>query len=144
MNTNEFAGRFFNCPESGGGANPKCLQYSGDFQLRTSGITLQIWQDLLALICLSAVFYLVAGILFFAFPVKIKMSKQPQTAISSYRGLGPTKETTLEGVRGLRVVLKDYALDVKKLERLGKACSKKPIINPLSTVFAPGKINVIM
>jgi hypothetical protein len=144
MNTNEFAGRFFNCPESGGSVSPTCLQYSGDFQLRANGITLQIWQNLIALICLSLSFYLIAGILFFAFPVKIKMSKQPQTAISNFKGFDPTNATTLEGVRGLRVVLKDYALDIKKLGRLGKASSKKPIINPLSTVFEPRTMNVIL
>ena len=144
LNTNGFAGRFFDCPEPGGPGNPKCLQYSGDFQLRANGIALKIWQDIVALICLCGVFYLMAGVLFSMFPVKIKMSKKPTTAFSDFKNSGSIGETTSKEVQGMEILLKDYVLDLQRVRPWGRVFSEKTIINQLSTTFKPGTLNVIM
>jgi hypothetical protein len=143
MNNNEFSGRLFSCQKPAGQANFDCIQFSGDFQLRSLGISLKIWQDIIALLGIIGVFCSAAGLIFFYFPSKVRMSKKPQSKFTPVIHTEAIDDLSLKKRQEVTISLKNYSLNVKLVKPWG-VVSEKPILKQLTTTFTPGKLNVIM
>jgi hypothetical protein len=143
MNSNEFSGREFKCQNPEGSLSFDCIQFSGDFQLRSLGISLKIWEDLIALLGLIGAFCTAAGLLFYYFPTKVRMSKKPQSEFTAVPNAEIPDKFGLKNRKEVTISLKDYSLDVKRVRPWGNL-SEKSILKPVTTMFMPGKLNIIM
>jgi hypothetical protein len=143
FNNNEFSGRQFQCQVPSHLDDISCIQFSGDFQLRSLGIKLKIWQETIALLGLIGAFCIGSGLLLHYFPIKVKMSKKPLT---EFMPVSLAKTMDISDSRShqeVTITLSDYAVVVQKV-RLWRVLSEKSILKPFATSFVPGKLNVIM
>lgn len=145
LNNNEFHGRAFPCQQPSGTTDFSCEQYSGDYQLRISGITLSLAPQLVAMVALIGLFNIATGFIMFFFPTKMKMSKKPQTTIKAptYAEKDVRKPST-ETREGAVISLDHYSLEVLHQRPWGAVHRTTSILKPLQTVFEPRKLNVIM
>ncbi len=147
LNTNEFAGNFYDCSEPGGLSNSACLQYSGDFQLRALGIPSNwIWRPIVTLLGFFICFYLMAALVLSFIRYEIKMGKRRKTEDENPTGneLIIDPQSNNEKVKSVAITLEEYAIDVNKRVFWGAKSRKVSILKPISTTFEPGDLNIIM
>jgi hypothetical protein len=96
------------------------------------------------MIGLVTVLNLAAGLVLLLFPVKIKMSKKPHAAFKRTASVAERARVFQQHSKGAKISLDGYSLDVHKRRPWGTVYAEMSILNQVSTVFEPGKLNIIM
>ncbi|KAM3511880.1 hypothetical protein MY11210_004498 [Beauveria gryllotalpidicola] len=142
---NEFQGSFYNCPYPGGRDNPACEQYTGKYIMKSLGFpTNWITRPIVALASFIALFLLLStvGLTFLKVEMTIARARITDTDLSA----GKEKMTarSVDEVRAIDVGLDRFALALDKKAATGKSLPRRLIVNPLTTTFQAGTLNVIM
>ncbi|KAE8142807.1 P-loop containing nucleoside triphosphate hydrolase protein [Aspergillus pseudotamarii] len=146
--TNEFIGvhgpyqgHLYDCPFSADLADPRCKQYTGRFVMDSLGMPKEwIWRPIVILWSMTCIFHLWGAIV-----LHVKNPKPPLTPPE--RVCNPS--STEVGIRArydrsltpVSLCLEDYVLEAK---RRNVTSITSRICGPISTIFQPGKLNVIM
>ncbi|KAH3953539.1 hypothetical protein HBI56_026870 [Parastagonospora nodorum] len=141
--SNEFTGRFYDCPLEGGESNPACKEYTGEFILDSLGFPDDwVWRPILALLGYVIAFYLGAGVILKFWSAEIVMARARPSNMDASAGKEKMAEPAPGDVRTVTIRLDDFALDVEK--RALRKNFTKTILKPLTADFRPGSLNVIM
>ncbi|OAR01316.1 hypothetical protein LLEC1_03743 [Akanthomyces lecanii] len=142
---NEFQGNFYDCPYPGGKDNPACEQYTGKYIMRSLGFpTNWIAKPIVALASFTALFLLLStiGLTFLKVEMTIARARTTDTDLSA----GKEKMTarSIAEVRAIDIGLDRFALALDKKSAAGKSLPRRLIVNPVTTTFQAGTLNVIM
>ncbi|OAQ66072.1 ABC transporter [Pochonia chlamydosporia 170] len=142
---NEFEGNFYNCPLPGGRSNPGCNQYSGDYVMRSLGFPSN-WVARPIIILASFVVLFVSLSVFGLHFIKVEMTIARARSSDTDLSAGKEKMTaqSISEVRAIDLGLDGFALGLDKRNMYGKKLPRKTILNPVSTTFQAGVLNVIM
>ncbi|TQV92919.1 ABC transporter [Cordyceps javanica] len=142
---NEFQGSFYDCPYSGGRDNPACEQYTGRYIMKSLGFpTNWITRPIVALASFIAFFLLLStiGLTFLKVEMTIARARTTDTDLSA----GKEKMTarSIGEIRAIDVGLYKFALALDKKAATGRSLPRRLIVNPITTTFQAGTLNVIM
>ncbi|OAA72620.1 ABC efflux transporter [Akanthomyces lecanii RCEF 1005] len=142
---NEFQGSFYDCPYPGGKDNPACEQYTGKYIMKSLGFpTNWIARPIVALASFIALFLLLStiGLTFLKVEMTIARARTTDTDLSA----GKEKMTvrSITEVRAIDVGLDRFALALDKKAATGKSLPRSLIVNPVTTMFQAGTLNVVM
>ncbi|KAH8819749.1 ABC transporter-like protein [Xylogone sp. PMI_703] len=143
--SNEFKNQFYDCPTGGGESDPACIQYTGTYVLSSLGFPGNwLWRPIIILVAFVFMFYTLAGVglKYIKVDMGISQARNSDTDLSA----GKEKMTTrsIAEVRTVDIGLDRFALDLEKRNALGKKLPTKTILQPVSTTFQAGVLNVIM
>ncbi|KAI0128018.1 ABC transporter [Xylariales sp. AK1849] len=142
---NEFEDSFYDCPLEGGEANPSCVSYTGSYIMDSLGFP-QYWvaKPILALVGFVLLFCITSwfGLAYLKVEMTIARARTSDTDLSA--GKEKMNARSVQEVRAIDVGLVKFALSLDKRTSLGKRLPTKPILNPVSTVFQAGKLNIVM
>jgi hypothetical protein len=144
LSTNEFAGHFYDCPESGGASNPACAQYDGEYILRSLGLPTKdwIWRPILALCGFFILYYVLAAIAFSLIKEEIRLGnarkEEPDSVTETFSA------STTQKVRPVTMALEDYVLSVSRRRFLKREPWRLSLLNGVNVTFQPGHLNVIL
>ncbi|EJP61762.1 ABC transporter [Beauveria bassiana ARSEF 2860] len=142
---NEFQGNFYNCPYPGGRDNPACEQYTGNYIMKSLGFpTNWITRPIVALASFIVLFLLLStvGLTFLKVEMTIARARITDTDLSA--GKENMTAQSVSEVRAIDVGLDRFALALDKKAATGKPLPRRLIVNPLTTTFQAGTLNVIM
>ncbi|KAI3539395.1 ABC transporter [Colletotrichum abscissum] len=142
---NEFEGSFYDCPVDGGASNPACVQYTGRFIMDSLGFPQNwIWRPIVVLVAFIVFFCILSaiGLQYIKQEMTIARARVSDTDLSA--GKEKMKTHSISEIRTIDVGLDDFALALDKRAASGKTLPTKTILNPVSTTFEAGKLNVIM
>ncbi|KAB8277491.1 P-loop containing nucleoside triphosphate hydrolase protein [Aspergillus minisclerotigenes] len=141
-----YEGNLYDCPFSADRTDPRCKQYTGRFVMDSLGMPKEwVWRPIFILWSMTCVFHL-SG----AFVLHINHPKPPLTPTervgspsSTEVGIQPRYNRSVTPVS---LCLEDYALTAKRQQstRRNVTSTISRICGPVSTIFQPGKLNVIM
>ncbi|KHO02113.1 ABC-2 type transporter [Metarhizium album ARSEF 1941] len=142
---NEFEGNFYDCPLAGGSSNPGCNQYSGDYVMASLGFPSNWVARPIIVLAAFVVFFLglsVFGLRYLKPDMTIARARSADTDLSA----GKEKMTaqSIPEVRAIDLGLDGFALGLDKRNVYGKKLARKTILNPVTTTFQAGMLNVIM
>ena len=138
-------GAFYDCPYSQDPADLRCKEYTGRFILDSLGFSPSIWQPPVILLGFAVGFYLLAGILLQFRRVEIELAKARKgDEIDHAAGKEKIKARSAEETRTVTVRLDNYTLDIRKHNVFRRQSEVLSVLKPVSTVFEPGTLNVIM
>lgn len=141
--SNEFTGRFYDCPLEGGPSNPACKEYTGEFIIDSLGFPEDwVWRPILALFGFVVAFYTGAALLLKFWSAEIAMARARPSNMDASAGKEKMVARPQDEIRTITIRLESYGLDIEK--RSIKTKTKKPILKPLTAEFQPGTLNVIM
>ncbi|KAJ3907169.1 P-loop containing nucleoside triphosphate hydrolase protein [Lentinula edodes] len=150
---NEFSGKFYDCPESGGPSNPACIQYTGDFILENLSFHPNWYTvPVCALLGFVVVFNLSATLLLLFWTVDVQVAGTHTAKNADTNGperyqdvSGMKKEKERDKSVDIDVDLVDLALTIEKTSlRKGFTKVHIPILHAVTTRFEAGSVNVIM
>ncbi|KAI6357884.1 hypothetical protein MCOR25_007533 [Pyricularia grisea] len=142
---NEFEGNFYDCPTSNNQNDPSCRPYTGAFIMNALGFPKNwVWKPIVAQVAFVVFFYTAAGfgLRFLKTEMTIARSRTSETDLSF--GKEKMNARSIAEVRAIDVGLDDFTLNLEKRSALGKKLPTKVILNPVTTTFRSGQINVIM
>ncbi|KAI6560977.1 hypothetical protein MCOR03_004080 [Pyricularia oryzae] len=142
---NEFEGNFYDCPTSNNRNDPNCRPYTGSFIMNALGFPRNwVWKPIVAQVAFVVFFYTTAGLglRFLKTEMTIARSRTSETDLSF--GKEKMNARSIAEVRAIDVRLDDFTLNLEKKTALGKKLPTKVILNPVTTTFRSGQINVIM
>jgi ABC-type multidrug transport system ATPase subunit len=146
---NEFEGSFYDCPFEGGRANPACAPFTGAFIMDSLGFpTNWVWRPLAVMGGFVVFFVALAWIGLAFFKVETTVARQrPMSLATTDLSVGKEQLTTTRAVAEVHTVnvsLDRFSLDLHKRSALGRKLPVKKILNPITTTFQAGRLNVIM
>ncbi|KAL8901093.1 MAG: hypothetical protein Q9207_005380, partial [Kuettlingeria erythrocarpa] len=143
--TSNPAGRIYDCPAVGGASNPACEEYTGAYVIRSLGFPSDwIRRPILALFGYVLAFYIAAGIILRYNAVGMSISRARRAEVDTSLGKEDLTAKSLDERQRVTVSLQNYSLDIQKRDRLLRKSIEKSILKPVTTVFEPGVLNVIM
>ncbi|KAL8760729.1 MAG: hypothetical protein Q9184_003109 [Pyrenodesmia sp. 2 TL-2023] len=143
--TSNPAGRLYDCPAPGGASNPACEEYTGAYIMRSLGFPSDwIRRPILALFGFVLAFYFAAGFILRYKVVGISISRARRAEVDTSLGKEDLPPKSLDERQRVTVSLQNYSLDIQKRDRLLRKSIKKSILKPVTAVFEPGVLNVIM
>ncbi|KAF2031046.1 P-loop containing nucleoside triphosphate hydrolase protein [Setomelanomma holmii] len=143
LSANEFTRQFYDCPLEGGGANPACKEYTGEFILDSLGFPDNwVWRPMLALTGYVIAFYIGAAFIFKFWSAEIVMARARPSNVDASAGKEKMAEPSPGDVRTVTIRLNDFGLDIEK--RSFRKQWTKAILKPLTADFRAGSLNVIM
>ncbi|KKY26406.1 putative atp-binding cassette sub-family g member 5 [Diplodia seriata] len=142
---NEFAGRFYACPEEGGPANPACKQYTGDYIMEQLGFPSNwIWRPIIVLLAFVIAFYFGAGFILRYWKVEMQIGRARKDESDESAGKEKMTARSLQEVRAVKLRLEDYALEIEKRNWMGRKTKQLDVLKPVTAEFEPGVLNIIM
>ncbi|KAH7029318.1 P-loop containing nucleoside triphosphate hydrolase protein [Microdochium trichocladiopsis] len=141
---NEFEDSFYECPLEGGEANPGCVQYTGPYIMASLGFQ-EDWQvERFVILVAFVLFFTLLSWIGFGF-LKVEMTIARARTSTKDLSVGREKMTarSIQQVRAIDVDLAGYSLAIKKRTALGRTLPTKVIVNPVTTTFQSGRLNVI-
>ncbi|PQE16403.1 ABC transporter protein [Rutstroemia sp. NJR-2017a BVV2] len=142
---NEFQGSFYDCPYPNGSSKGECIQYAGEYIIKALGFPENwIWRPIVALMSFVFFFVFLSTIGLRYFKVRVVVAR----AHVSNRDLSTGKEELVarssSEIRTIEVKLENFALALNKRAVTGKWLPTKTILDPISTTFHSGMLNVVM
>ncbi|KAI1773135.1 P-loop containing nucleoside triphosphate hydrolase protein [Hypoxylon cercidicola] len=142
---NEFEDSFYDCPSPGGESDPNCRPYTGRYIMDNLGFP-ENWVARPIIVMLGfALLFLVTswvGLAFLKVEMTIARSRTSDTDLSAGKEKMAVK--SIHEVRAIDVGLDEFSLALDKRSLSGKRLPTKTILNPVTTTFQAGTLNVIM
>lgn len=141
---NEFEDNFYDCP-FGGEDNPACLQYTGQYVMDNLGFP-RNWtaRPILAMLGFVGLFCVTCWIGLALLKVEMTIGRARASDTDLSAGKEKMNARSIQEVRAIDVGLDNYALDLDKRTAWGRKLSTKTILNPVTTTFQAGTLNIIM
>ncbi|KAG5975653.1 hypothetical protein E4U55_007602 [Claviceps digitariae] len=142
---NEFEGNFYDCPYAGGPSNPACIQYSGDYVMKSLGFPSNWVARPISILASYIVLFVglsVVGLHLVKVEMTIARSRTSNTDLSA--GKEKLTARSISECRAIDLGLENFALTLEKRNAWGKKLPPKTILHPLTTNFQAGVLNVIM
>ncbi|KAG9249172.1 ABC transporter-like protein [Calycina marina] len=141
---NEFVGNFYACPYEDGAANPACKDYTGSYIMESLGFP-EEWLvvPICALLGFVLLFHTCAfvGLRYKKVHMTIAHQRNVDTDLSA--GKEKMAARSIE-MRTIDIGLDNFALDLERRTAFGRKLPTKTILNPITTTFKGGLLNVIM
>jgi ABC-type multidrug transport system ATPase subunit/ABC-type multidrug transport system permease subunit len=142
---NEFQDSFYDCPFEGGESNPACVSYTGRYIMDTLGFPRNwVARPIIVLVAFVVFFYALAWVGFRFMKVEMTISRARTSDADLSAGKEKMTARSVAEVRTIDVGLIDFALNLDKRSPKGKKLPTKTILNPVTTTFQAGMLNVIM
>ncbi|ROT38353.1 ABC transporter [Sodiomyces alkalinus F11] len=142
---NEFERAFYNCPLPGGRSNPACNQYTGEFIMKSLGFPDNwVWRPILVMVAFVVFFCIVSWIGLQFIPVKMTIARARNSDTDLSAGKEKLRAKANSEVRTIDVGLDHFTLDLHKRSPLAKKSPVTRILNPVTTTFHAGVLNIIM
>ncbi|KAH8174936.1 ABC transporter domain-containing protein [Sarocladium implicatum] len=141
---NEVEGNFYDCP-SGGPSDPACRPYTDTYIMDQLGFpTNWVVRPIIAMVGFVAFFVVLSaiGLQFVKKEITIARARLADSDLSA--GKEKMAERSIPEVRAIDLGLENFRLDLDKRTIRGKKLPRKTILNPVSTTFQAGVLNVIM
>lgn len=139
-------GQFYDCPYSNDPLNPACKQYTGVYIIESLGLPSNwIWRPCVILVAYVIGFYTLAGLLlqYNKFAMGIAQARKSDGDAQTGKEMAVVTRST-EDIRRVLISLNKYTLEIKKKDYFWKAPRTIPILQPITTEFQAGQLNVIM
>ncbi|KAI0179814.1 P-loop containing nucleoside triphosphate hydrolase protein [Hypoxylon sp. FL1284] len=142
---NEFEGSFYDCPSPGGESDPNCKAYVGRYIMDNLGFPRNwVARPIIAMLGFVLLFFVTSwvGLAFLKVEMTIARARTSDTDLSA----GKEKMTvrSIHEVRAIDVGLDEFSLALDKRSPFGKKLPRKTILNPVTTTFQAGTLNIIM
>ncbi|KAK5253361.1 hypothetical protein LTR40_011136, partial [Exophiala xenobiotica] len=142
--TNEFQGHFYDCPSPGGPSDPACKEYTGAYILASLNLpTDWLWRPITVLLGFMLFFFVLSGVVLQVLTTEVEMAKQHESETSYTAESLQIASRPGDENRTITVTLDHFGLEVET-QRLFKGKLTKRIFHPISTIFEPGVLNVIL
>ncbi|KAL8378004.1 hypothetical protein RB595_008612 [Gaeumannomyces hyphopodioides] len=142
---NEFEDSFYDCPFSSDPDDPRCISYTGKQIMHNFGFPEDwVWRPIVAAAGFVGFFYLTAGLALAFIKVEMTIARQRNSDTDLSSGKEKMNARSIAEVRAIDVGLDAFTLSLDKRSAFGKKLPTKTILNPVTTTFQSGKINVIM
>ncbi|KAK5192289.1 hypothetical protein LTR92_007464 [Exophiala xenobiotica] len=142
--TNEFQGHFYDCPSPGGPSDPACKEYTGAYILASLNLpTDWLWRPITVLLGFMLFFFVLSGVVLQVLTTEVEMAKQHESETSYTAESLQIASRPGDENRAITVTLDHFGLEVE-MQRLFKGKLTKRIFHPISTIFQPGVLNVIL
>ncbi|KAL9025280.1 MAG: hypothetical protein Q9196_005865, partial [Gyalolechia fulgens] len=143
--TSSPAGRLYDCPAPGGTSDAACEQYTGAYVMRSLGFPSDwIKRPIIALLGFTIAFYIGAGLVLRYKRVGIEIPRTRQTDPDTSLGKEDLTAHSMDDGQNVTVSLRQCSLDIRKRDPTLRKPHTKSILKPISTLFEPGVLNVIM
>ncbi|MCJ1338983.1 hypothetical protein MMC09_004272 [Bachmanniomyces sp. S44760] len=143
--TTDPAGQLYDCPAPGGTSNPACAQYTGQFVMQSLGFPSNwTWRPILILFAYVPAFYIGSGLILRFWKVELGISRTQTNQEDKSVGKERITTQSLHEVRTVDITLDKYSLAIQNRNVWGKKAAEVTILQPISTNFTPGELNVIM
>lgn len=143
--SNEFTGQFYDCPLEGGESNPACSQYTGAYVIASLGFPGNwVWRPIVILVAFVVMFYTLAGVGLKYIKVDVGISQARKSDTDFSAGKEKMTARSTEEARTVDVELDRFALELDKRTILGRKLPTKTILEPVTTAFQAGVLNIIM
>lgn len=142
---NEFEDSFYDCPSPGGESDPACTPYTGRYIMDNLGFP-ENWvaRPIIAMLGFAILFFITSwvGLAFLKVEMTIARARASDTDLSA----GKEKMTakSIHEIRAIDVGLDEFSLALDKRSPIGKKLPTKTILNPVTTTFQAGTLNIIM
>jgi ABC-type multidrug transport system ATPase subunit/ABC-type multidrug transport system permease subunit len=139
-------GQFYDCPYSNDPLDPACKQYTGAYIIESLGLPSNwIWRPCVILVAYVIGFYTLAGLLlqYNRFAMGIAQARKSDGEAQTGKEMAVITRST-EDVRRVVISLDKYTLEIKKRDYFWKPSRTIPILQPITTEFQAGQLNVIM
>ena len=138
-------GQFYDCPLPGGIRNPACKQYTGGYIMESLGFPSNwVVRPILVLLSFVIAFYLGAAVILQYWKVEMSVAKARHSDTDNSAGKQKITTRSLEESKTITIALEKYTLRIIKRNGIRRATVNLPILQPVSTTFEPGILNVIM
>ena len=138
-------GQFYDCPLPGGISNPACKQYTGQYIMESLGFPSNwVVRPILVLLSFAIAFYLGAAVILRYWKIEMSVAKARQSDTDKSAGKEKITTRSLEDARTITIALDKYTLNVIKRTGIRRKSVNLPILQPISAIFEPGLLNVIM
>ncbi|KAH8701578.1 hypothetical protein BGW36DRAFT_371135 [Talaromyces proteolyticus] len=137
-------GQFYDCPSSQNPLDLACKQYTGQYIITSLGFPSDwIWRPCVILIGYVIGFYTLGGLLlqYNTFALDIAHARKSG---DNQMGKEAVVTRSNQEIRRVDIDLDKYALEVKKQDLLWKRRRTIQILQPITTQFHAGQLNVIM
>lgn len=142
---NEFVGQFYDCPLPGGESNPACAEYTGEFIMNGLGLPHNwVKRPIIVMVGFVIMFYTLAGVGLRYKKVSMSIARARNTDVDLSAGKEKMTARSIAEVRAIDIGLDKFALDLEKKSIFGRNLPTKTILNPITTHFRAGTLNVIM
>ncbi|XXH01594.1 hypothetical protein Hte_007954 [Hypoxylon texense] len=142
---NEFEGSFYDCPSPGGEADPACTPYTGRYIMDNLGFPRNwVARPIIAMLGFALLFFLTSwvGLAFLKVEMTIARARTSDTDLSAGKEKMAVK--SIHEIRAIDVGLDEFSLALDKRSLTGKKLPTKTILNPVTTTFQAGTLNIIM
>lgn len=138
-------GQFYDCPSSNDPLDPACKQYTGQYIISSLGLPSNwIWRPIVILLGYVIGFYLLGALLLQYNTFAMGIAQARKAEVQSNTGKEAIAVRSKEEIRRVSIFLDKYALEIKKRDQFWKSPRRIPILQPISTEFHAGQLNVIM
>ncbi|KAH8881403.1 P-loop containing nucleoside triphosphate hydrolase protein [Thozetella sp. PMI_491] len=145
LSANEFQNSFYDCPFEGGESNPACASYTGQYIMDSLGFPMDwTWRPIVIIVSFAVFFYALAWIGLTLVNVEMTISRAQRSEGDLSVGKENLKAQSIAEVRTIDVSLEKFALKVHRRSQYGKKLPTKNILNPVTSTFQAGVLNVIM
>jgi ABC-type multidrug transport system ATPase subunit len=142
---NEFQGSFYDCPYPDGASNPACASFTGEYVMASLGFPDNwVWRPIIILVAFVVFFYVLAAVLLTFMKVEMTIARARTSDTDLSAGKEKMNARSISEVRAIDLGLDGFAVALDKRTPLGKKLPRKTILNPLTTTFQAGVLNVIM
>ncbi|KAK5994194.1 putative ABC transporter ATP-binding protein/permease [Cladobotryum mycophilum] len=142
---NEFQGNFYECPYPGGSSNPACIQYTGEFVMRSLGFPRNWVGRPIACMVAFLVFLVISAIVGLQYwKVEMAVSRPHTSDVDLFAGKEKAIARTSAKLRTVTVGLDHFALRLDKKSIPTKPALQKIILRPINAKFQAGVLNVII
>ena len=142
---NEFKDAFFDCPFGDDPNDPACMPYTGAFIMDSLGFPGDwTWRPALASVGFVLFFLLATWLLLELVEPDVTIAKQRAATTDLSAGKELVRARTREQARPVDVDLDMFALNLDRRSVLGRRLPPKTILNPVTTTFSSGVLNVVM
>ncbi|KAL7619738.1 hypothetical protein AAE478_010280 [Parahypoxylon ruwenzoriense] len=142
---NEFEDSFYDCPLPGSESNPACKTFTGRYIMDNLGFPRNwVARPIIAMLGFAILFLITSwvGLAFLKVEMTIARARASDTDLSA--GKEKMAVRPIHEVRAIDVGLDDFSLALDKMSPVGKKLPTKAILDPVTTTFQAGKLNVIM
>ncbi|KAI7975883.1 hypothetical protein EIK77_005633 [Talaromyces pinophilus] len=139
-------GQFYDCPYSNDPLDPACKQYTGVYIIESLGLPSNwIWRPCVILVAYVIGFYTLAGFLlqYNKYAMGIAQARKSDGDAQTGKEMAVATRST-EDIRRVVISLDKYTLEIKKKDYFWKPSRMIPILQPITTEFQAGQLNVIM